>query len=72
MATEVGAGMETKLTYTVDELASALSVHPVTIRRHIDKGKIRHVRLGGCVRVPASEVKRLLTPRGTVNGKSKD
>lgn len=50
--------------YTVNELAEALRVSPITVRRAIDRGDVRTVRAGARVRIPAREFHRL-TGTGT-------
>jgi excisionase family DNA binding protein len=51
---------------TVPELAAALRVHPASIYRRIHSGEIRARRIGaapgGRLRVPSSEIERLLEP----------
>ncbi len=52
---------------TVAEVARRLRVHPVTLRKWLQSGKVRGVRLGGTKtgwRIPASEVGRLLSGDG--------
>jgi excisionase family DNA binding protein len=61
-------GMESPVTqirrspssYTVREAGIALSVSIHTIRSWIARRRIAYVRLGRCIRVPVSEVERLL------------
>jgi excisionase family DNA binding protein len=50
---------------TVKEAADELGLSPHTIRLWIAQRKIGHVRLGRAVRVPATEIARLVE-RGTV------
>lgn len=50
---------------TVEQTALDLNVSVHTIRAWIARRKIAHVRLGRAVRVPASEIARLIE-RGTV------
>lgn len=45
----------------VSEAAKALNISPWTVRRWIETGKLRRLKLGRCVRVPQSEIARLLT-----------
>jgi excisionase family DNA binding protein len=51
---------------TVPELAAALRVHPASIYRRIQSGQIRARRIGaspgGRLRIPATELDRLLEP----------
>jgi excisionase family DNA binding protein len=49
-----------QLAYSVNNLAKLLDVHPITLRRLIDKGEIRRVRMGDRVLIPHKEVERLL------------
>ena len=46
------------------ELADALRVHPETIRRRIADGTIRAMAIGRVLRVPATELERLLDQSG--------
>jgi len=47
--------------YTLSEAANLLGVHPDTVRRWNNTGKIRSIRVsGGWRRFPESEIKRLL------------
>ncbi len=50
---------------TVKEVSQALGLAEVTIRAWIAKRRLGHVRLGRAVRIPLSEVRRLLEA-GTV------
>ena len=52
--------METTELLTVDEVAARVKCHPQTVRRWIWSGKLGHVKVGGLVRVPAEEVRRLI------------
>jgi excisionase family DNA binding protein len=45
---------------TVNEVARALRVHTVTVRRMIDRGDLRAVRACSAVRIPRAELDRLL------------
>ncbi len=45
---------------TVDEAAAALGMSRHTVRAWIAQRRLGHVRLGRSIRVPASEVSRLL------------
>ena len=51
--------------FTVKQAAEELNLSVFTIRSWIAQRKIVHVRLGRAIRVPASEIQRLLD-RGTV------
>jgi excisionase family DNA binding protein len=49
--------------YPVGKVARALGVHPKTLDRWCDAGKVRCIRTpGGHRRIPASEVRRLISP----------
>ncbi len=50
---------------TVRQVAGELSMAPVTIRTWMAQRKLRYVRLGRAVRIPAAEVQRLIES-GTV------
>ena len=50
---------------TIRETAEELGLSPATIRSWIRQRKIGYVRLGRAVRIPASEIQRLVE-RGTV------
>lgn len=45
---------------TTGEVAEALRVSAETIRRHVGDGTIRAVTIGRLIRIPASELDRLL------------
>lgn len=49
------------LLFKVDEFAKLTNANPWTIRRAIDRGDIRAVRIGKLVRIPRSELERLLS-----------
>ncbi len=49
-----------KLFYRPDELAQMFGVSLKTIRRFLDDDKIVHIHLGRQIRIPQSEVDRLL------------
>lgn len=48
--------------YTVPEFARRMRVTPRTIENRIKAGDIKAVKLGRSVRIPASELARVLTP----------
>jgi excisionase family DNA binding protein len=54
----------------IPEAAEALSLRPKTIRAWIAARRIGCVRLGSAIRVPVSEVERLIN-RGTIPAKEK-
>jgi excisionase family DNA binding protein len=41
---------------TVDQAATRLQLHPITIRRQIKRGEIRVIRKGRAVRIPESAI----------------
>jgi excisionase family DNA binding protein len=45
---------------TIDEAADDFGVSRHTVRAWVGQGKIGHIRLGRCIRIPASEIRRLL------------
>ena len=45
--------------YRLSQAAKFLGIHPITLRRWADEGRIRCVRLGKERRFPASEIRRL-------------
>ena len=45
---------------TVPDIASKLGVCRASIRRAIERGEIRAVRLGRSIRIPRSEMERVL------------
>jgi excisionase family DNA binding protein len=45
---------------TVPQAAEALNVKPVTVRAWIAQGRLAHIKLGRSVRIPVSEIERLL------------
>ncbi len=47
--------------YSPREFADALNVTARTIYRLIDVGEVRAIKVGGCVRIPRSELDRLLS-----------
>jgi excisionase family DNA binding protein len=46
---------------TVKQAAHLLGVHDHTIRRRIVRGEIRHLRVGGLIRIPADELVAFLS-----------
>jgi excisionase family DNA binding protein len=50
---------ETQLLKTI-EFAKPLRVHPATVTRWCEKGMIKHVKLGNTIRIPKSELIRVL------------
>ena len=49
------------LVMTVDDFAAALQVARRTIVRMIDRGELRATKIGKCVRIPRSELDRILS-----------
>lgn len=45
---------------SVDEIARELKVAPITVRRAIRRGEIRAFKIGRLLRVPRSEIERIL------------
>jgi excisionase family DNA binding protein len=46
---------------TIPEFAAALRVKPSCVRRWVSESKITFVHVGRLVRIPASEVKRIVS-----------
>lgn len=46
--------------YTIDEAAKILKVSTATIRRMIEDGEIRAIRVRGQLRIPKEEIDRIL------------
>ncbi len=42
---------------TVNQVARLLKVHSLTVRRYINEGRLKAIRLGGNIRVSQSELK---------------
>lgn len=42
---------------TVKQVAIILKIHPLTVRRYINEGKLKAVKIGGNVRVSQQELK---------------
>lgn len=57
--------MQMEVAKTIRETAEELGLSPATLRAWIRQRRISYVRLGRAVRVPASEIRRLIE-RGTV------
>lgn len=43
--------------YTVNQAAIVLKIHPLTIRRYINEGKLKAVRVGGNVRIAVGDLR---------------
>lgn len=52
--------MTTQTAYTPAQVAELLQVHLVTVRRMIKAGHIKAVHIGRNVRIPATEIDRLM------------
>lgn len=53
-------GIPDKFMYRIGEAAKLLSVHPTTVRRWIQEGKLQTIKtLGGHNRIPKGEIERL-------------
>lgn len=48
--------------YTAKEVAELLSMAEGTIRNKLWKGEINGVKVGGAIRIPESEVKKMIVP----------
>lgn len=62
----MGGGME-KQVLEIREFSQALGVHPATVRRLIDSGVVKILRIATRVMIPKGELERALTeglPRG--------
>ena len=51
---------------TMAQLAAKLGVHINTVRNWIKAGHVKAVKIGHCVRIPATEFDRLGLPRPAV------
>ena len=49
-----------KHSFSVDEIAGLVGVNPKTVRKGIQDGNIKAVRVGRVIRIPRTEVLRLL------------
>lgn len=49
-----------RISYRINEAASAVGVSPMTIRRLIQAGQLRTSRVGRSVLIPATELERLV------------
>lgn len=43
--------------YTVNQVAIALKVHPLTIRRYIKEGKLKAFQVGGNIRIALNDLR---------------
>lgn len=51
---------------TIEEVANHLKISKATVRRHIKEGRLKAVKIGKVVRIPAEEIKSLFRPIGEV------
>jgi excisionase family DNA binding protein len=56
---------------TIDETAQRLRLKPRTVRRWVFLRKVGYVKVGGAVRIPESEIERVIS-EGTVQRVSKE
>jgi excisionase family DNA binding protein len=49
--------------YTRRETAAILKLSLPSIDKQLRSGSISHVRIGGCIRIPATEIERLIECR---------
>jgi excisionase family DNA binding protein len=61
-----------RIAYSIDEVASALGVHPATVRLEIARGKLKATRLARRVLIRASELERYLTANESAAGADAD
>jgi excisionase family DNA binding protein len=47
--------------YTVEEVAGVIKYHPESVRRAIRQGRISALQFGAGYRIPAAELRRILT-----------
>lgn len=47
--------MEEQL-FSVKQVGILLKVHPLTVRRYIKEGKLKAIKIGGNIRIPASSL----------------
>jgi excisionase family DNA binding protein len=55
------AASEIEAAKTVEALAALITYHPESVRRAIRQGRIKALRFGKSWRIPAPEVRRILT-----------
>jgi excisionase family DNA binding protein len=53
--------IETSRLLTIPEFAAALRVKPSCVRRWVGENKVTFVHVGRLVRIPASEVERIIS-----------
>ena len=54
-------GKPEKDLYRIKDVADRLSLCYRTLHRAVREGRIKSIRLGGSIRIPASELQRILT-----------
>ncbi|WP_319642653.1 helix-turn-helix domain-containing protein [Methanovulcanius yangii] len=52
--------MVLKEIYTVDEIAEILSITPMTVRRYINEGKIKAIKIARSWRIRRDELERIM------------
>ena len=50
---------------TVGQVAEQLDVHPNTVRRWLESGKLQAYRMGGCLLVRGRDVDKFIQPKET-------
>jgi excisionase family DNA binding protein len=55
--------METKY-YTIYEVAQLLNIHHFTVRRNIERGNLKAVKIGNIYRIAESDLQAFLTKKG--------
>lgn len=51
--------------FTINQIANILSVSPKTLYSWAKAGRISHIKIGGCIRIPGAELNRMR--RGLMN-----
>lgn len=53
--------------YTINEVADSFKVHPATVRKMISRNEIHVLQIGdkGTIRIPDSEITKLIAPKDT-------
>lgn len=51
--------------YTTDQVAKLLQIHPLTVLKYINSGKLRAVRLGRVYRVTETSLQKFLEDEAT-------
>lgn len=50
---------------TVEEVARALHLHKMTVRRHIGEGRLKAVRVGRRIRIRSEDLESFIEPAGS-------